>query len=111
MKEQGTSVAVVTLVAVAVSFTACNRVLGMKSAQAVTGVANAACAAEGANICGRPNGTGDTKLSPGIICFSFPASCRAEVRRASSEAGGFRPQPESYSRAANVPLADSRAKH
>jgi len=39
MKEQGSSVAVVTLVAVAVSFTACNRVLGMKSAQAVTGVA------------------------------------------------------------------------
>src|SRR5437588_764890 len=38
MKEQGSSV-VVTLVAVAVSFTACNRVLGMKSAQAVTGVA------------------------------------------------------------------------
>jgi len=33
MKEQGTSVAVVTLVAVAVSFAAC-----MKSAQAVTGV-------------------------------------------------------------------------
>ena len=39
MKEQGSSVAVVTLVAVAVSFTVCNRVLGMKSAQAVTGVA------------------------------------------------------------------------
>src|SRR5947209_6274174 len=39
MKEQGSSVAVVTLVAVAVSFTACNRVLGMKSAQAVTSVA------------------------------------------------------------------------
>src|SRR5438094_6951949 len=38
MKEQGTSVAVVTLVAVAVSFAACNRVQGMKSAQAVTGV-------------------------------------------------------------------------
>jgi len=38
MKEQGSSV-VVTLVAVAVSFTACNRVLGMTSAQAVTGVA------------------------------------------------------------------------
>lgn len=39
MKEQGSSVAVVTLVAVAVSFTACNRVLGMKPTQAVAGVA------------------------------------------------------------------------
>src|SRR5207248_6107322 len=33
---------------------------------------NAACEAEGANICSRPNGAGDSKLSPGIICFSFP---------------------------------------
>jgi hypothetical protein len=39
MQEQGSSVAVVTLVAVAVFFTACNRVPGMKSAPAVTGVA------------------------------------------------------------------------
>src|ERR1700687_885001 len=39
MKEQGSSGAVVTLVAVAVSFTACNRVPGMKPAQAVVGVA------------------------------------------------------------------------
>src|SRR6266852_2114399 len=39
MKEQGSSVAVVALVAVAVSFTACNHIQGMKSAQAVTGVA------------------------------------------------------------------------
>src|SRR5438093_2089242 len=38
MKEQGSSVALVTLVAFAVSFNACNRVQGMKSAQAVTGV-------------------------------------------------------------------------
>ena len=39
MKEQGSSVAVVTLVAVAVFFTACNRSPGMKSAQAGTVVA------------------------------------------------------------------------
>jgi hypothetical protein len=39
MKKQGSSVAVVTLVVVAVSFTACNRVPGVKSAQAVAGVA------------------------------------------------------------------------
>jgi hypothetical protein len=39
MKEQDSSVAVVTLVAVALSFiAACNRVQGMKSGQAVTGV-------------------------------------------------------------------------
>src|SRR5690349_24792612 len=38
MKEQDSSVAVVTLVAVALSFIACNRVQGMKSGQAVTGV-------------------------------------------------------------------------
>src|SRR6266446_1501279 len=38
MKEQDRGVAVVTLVAVAVSFIACNRVQTMKSAQAVTGV-------------------------------------------------------------------------
>ena len=36
MKEQGRSVAVVTLLAVAAFFTACNRVPGMKSAPAVT---------------------------------------------------------------------------
>jgi hypothetical protein len=36
MKEQGSSVAAVTLVAVTVSFIACNRVRGMKSAPAVT---------------------------------------------------------------------------
>jgi len=38
MKEQDSSVAVITLVAVAVSFVACNRGQGMKSTQAVTGV-------------------------------------------------------------------------
>src|SRR5436309_3110830 len=38
MKEQRSSVAVVTLVAFAVSFNACNRVQGVKSAQAMTGV-------------------------------------------------------------------------
>jgi hypothetical protein len=37
MKEHGSSVAVVALVAVAVSFTACNRVQGLNSAQLVTG--------------------------------------------------------------------------
>src|SRR5438094_2628395 len=33
---------------------------------------SAACAAEAATIRGRPNGAGDTKFYPGIICFSFP---------------------------------------
>ena len=39
MKERGSSVAVVALVAVAMSFTACNRVKGMQSTQAVIGAA------------------------------------------------------------------------
>ena len=38
MKQQGSSVAVATLVAVAVSFTACSRVQGAQSAQPLTGV-------------------------------------------------------------------------
>jgi hypothetical protein len=42
MKEQGNSVAVVTLVAVAVCFAECNRVPGMKSAPAVVAVAQSA---------------------------------------------------------------------
>ena len=39
MKQPGSSVALATLVAVAMSFTACNRVQGAQSAQPVTGVA------------------------------------------------------------------------
>jgi len=67
MKEQGTSVAVVTLVAVAVSFAACNRVQGMKSAQAVTGVV-----AQPAPQKPQPSAAAQT--APAAIPSSTPAS-------------------------------------
>src|SRR4029077_18317594 len=93
MKEQGSSVAVVTLVAIAVSFTACNRVPGMKPAQAA-----AAVATQPAPQKPQPSSAAQTAMPspPQALPASPPlpvAAPKSDASAPSRPPGGLDPQP------------------